>query len=100
MLARRAQFHRSVLVEYANPLSIGYRNTLGNLSAYFAKSGFSAADASTHAYAQLSHLLDRQASFLAALDCFWLLGCVCLFAAPLIFFSKKLIAAKGAGGGH
>jgi DHA2 family multidrug resistance protein len=98
MLARRAQFHRSVLVEHANPLSIGYRNTLGNLSAYFAKSGFSAADASTHAYAQLSHLVDRQASFLAALDCFWLLGCVCLVAAPLIFFSKKLIPTKGAGG--
>ena len=99
MLARRAQFHRAVLVEHTNPLAIGYRNTLGNLSAYFAKSGFSVADASTHAYAQLSHLLDRQASFLAALDCFWLLGCICLAGVPLIFFAKKLIPAKGAGGG-
>jgi DHA2 family multidrug resistance protein len=99
VVARRTQYHRSVLVAHATPLNGPYRVVLTNLSAYFARHGFSAADASLHAHAQLSRILDQQASFLASLDCFWLLGCACLIGAPLVFFTRKFRSA-GPGSAH
>jgi DHA2 family multidrug resistance protein len=99
VVARRAQYHRSVLVAHATPLQEPYRAALTNLSGYFARHGFSSADASVHAHAQLSRILDQQASFLASLDCFWLLGCACLIGAPLVFFTRKFGSA-GPGSAH
>jgi DHA2 family multidrug resistance protein len=99
VVARRTQYHRSVLVAHATPLNVSYQAVLTKLSAYFAQHGYSAADASIHADAQFGRILDQQASFLASLDCFWLLGCVCLIGAPLVFFTRKFRSA-GPGAGH
>ena len=46
VVARRTQYHRTVLVAHATPLSARYQEVLTSLSAYFARHGFSAADAS------------------------------------------------------
>jgi DHA2 family multidrug resistance protein len=99
VVARRTQFHRSVLVAHATPLHARYQSVLRNLSAHFAQHGFSAADASIHAHAQLSRILDQQASFLASLDCFWLLGCACLIGAPLVFLTRNF-RSGGPGSSH
>jgi MFS transporter, DHA2 family, multidrug resistance protein len=99
VVARRAQYHRSVLVAHATPLDAPYQVVLTKLSAYFAQHGYSAADASIHAHAQFGRILDQQASFLASLDCFWLLGCACLIGAPLVFFTRKFSSA-GPGSAH
>src|SRR5882724_790089 len=99
VVARRAQYHRSVLVAHATPLNGPYQAVLTKLSGYFVRHGFSAADASVHAHAQLGRILDQQASFLASLDCFWLLGCACLIGAPLVFFTRKF-RSGGPGSGH
>jgi len=99
VVARRAQYHRSVLVAHATPLNGPYQAVLTKLSGYFVRHGFSAADASVHAHAQLGRILDQQASFLASLDCFWLLGCACLIGAPLVFFTRKFRSA-GPGSAH
>jgi len=100
VLARRTQYHRSVLVAHATPFAARYQERLVSLGAYFARHGFSAADASIHAHAQLSRILEQQASFLASLDCFWLLGCICLLGVPLVFFTKRIAPAKGTAAGH
>jgi DHA2 family multidrug resistance protein len=99
VVARRTQYHRSVLVAHATPLSARYQEVLTSLSAYFARNGFTAADASLRAHAQLGRIVDQQASFLASLDCFWLLGCACIIGAPLVFFTRKFGSA-GPGTGH
>ncbi len=99
VVARRTQYHRSVLVAHATPLNAPYQAVLTNLSAYFARHGYSAADAATHAQAQLGRILDHQASFMASLDCFWLLGCACLIGAPLVFFTRNFRSA-GTGSAH
>src|ERR1700676_3249802 len=44
VLARRTQYHRSVLVAHATPFAARYREVLANLSGYFARHGLSAAD--------------------------------------------------------
>lgn len=99
VLARRTQYHQSVLVAHATPLSQRYQETLGTLSRYFVTHGFSAPDAALHAKAQLAQMIHQQAAFLGFLDCFWLLGLACMIGAPLVFFTRKFRLA-GPGTGH
>lgn len=99
LLARRTQYHQSVLVAHATPLRLGYQETLGALSRRFVTHGFSTPDAVVHAQAQLAHIIQQQAAFLGFLDCFWVLGCACIVGAPLVFFTRKIRSA-GLGGAH
>jgi DHA2 family multidrug resistance protein len=99
VLARRTQYHQSVLVAHATPFQQRYQETLTKLSGYFLTHGFTAPDAALHAKGQLARMIQQQAAFLGFLDCFWLLGCACLIGAPLVFFTRKFRLA-GPGGGH
>jgi DHA2 family multidrug resistance protein len=99
MLARRTQYHQSVLVAHATPFDSAYRNLIGSLTGYFASHGFSAADAAVHAQAQATRLLLRQASFLAFQDCFTALGWFVLIGVPLVFFIRSF-RIGGAASGH
>jgi MFS family permease len=89
VLARRTQYHQSVLVAHASPLQQRYQETLDSLSRYFVAHQFTRADATIHAKAQLARMAQQQAAFLGFLDCFWLLGCACLIGAPLVFLTRK-----------
>jgi len=99
VLARRTQYHQSVLVAHATPFQQRYQETLGTLSRQFVTHGLTAPDAALHAKAQLAQTIHQQAAFLGFLDCFWLLGCACLIGAPLVFFTRKFRSA-GPGAGH
>jgi MFS transporter, DHA2 family, multidrug resistance protein len=99
MLARRTQYHQSVLVAHATPFQQRYQEMLGSFTRYFATRGFTAPDAALHAKAQLAHLIQQQAALLGFLDCFWVLGCACAIGAPLVFLTRKVRSA-GPGGAH
>jgi MFS transporter, DHA2 family, multidrug resistance protein len=99
VLARRTQYHQSVLAAHVTSYQPRFRETLGAFSRYFATHGFSAPDAALHAKAQLARLIQQQAAILGFLDCFWLLGCACLIGAPLVFFTRK-IGPSGTGAAH
>jgi DHA2 family multidrug resistance protein len=98
-LARRTQYHQSVLVAHVNPLKQRYRETLDTLSRYFVTRGFTVPDAALHAKAQLARIVHEQAALLGFLDCFWVLGCACAIGAPLVFLTRKVRSA-GPGGAH
>jgi len=93
LLARRTQYHQSLLVAHATPLQQQYQQRLGALCRYFVTRGFTISDAAVHAQAQLARILEQQAALLGALDCFWILGCACLIGAPLVFFTRKIRSA-------
>jgi DHA2 family multidrug resistance protein len=93
LLARRTQFHQSVLVAHATPFDPVFREKLSSLTGYFSSHGFTLPDAALHAKAQLAHILQQQAALLGFLDCFWLLGWACLIGAPLVFFTRKIRSA-------
>ena len=99
LLARRTQYHQSVLVAHATPLQPRYQEALGALSRYLAAHGFTAPDAALHAKAELARIIQQQAAFLGFLDCFWILGCACLIGAPLVFLTRKIRSA-GTGAAH
>ncbi|HUE43111.1 MAG TPA: DHA2 family efflux MFS transporter permease subunit [Candidatus Sulfotelmatobacter sp.] len=100
MLARRTQYHQSVLVAHTTPSDAPYRQYLENLTAYFAAHGFSHADAVVHAQARAFDLLQRQATLLAGLDCFTILGWVVMMGVPLVFLIKKFASASGTSTHH
>jgi DHA2 family multidrug resistance protein len=93
LLARRTQFHQSVLVAHATPFDPFFRQKLAALTGYFSSHGFTLPDAALHAKAQLAHILQQQATLLGFLDCFWLLGWACLLGAPLVFFTRQIRSA-------
>ena len=99
-LARRTQYHQSVLVAHVTPFQQQYREKLEAISNYFVTRGFTIPDAALHAKAQLAHLIQQQAAFLGFLDCFWLLGCACLIGAPLVFLTRKVRSPAGGGAAH
>ncbi len=99
VLARRTQFHQSVLVAHATPFDQRYQETLDALTQHFVTHGFTVPDAALHATAQLARIIQQQAAFLGFLDCFWLLGCACMIGAPLVFLTRKFSSA-GPGATH
>jgi len=100
MLARRTQYHQSVLVAHATPSSPPYQSLIQNLTNYFSTHGFSHADAIVHAQARAFDLLQRQATLLAGLDCFTILGWVVLAGVPLVFLIKKFNTPGGSSAAH
>lgn len=100
VLARRTQYHQSVLTAHATSFDQRYQETLASVTSYLSARGFTAPDAALHAQAQLARILGQQAAFLGFLDCFWLLGCACLIGAPLVFLTRKVMHAAPGGGGH
>jgi DHA2 family multidrug resistance protein len=100
MLARRTQYHQSVLVAHATPSDAPFQSLIQNLTSYFSTHGFTHADAIVHAQARAFDLLQRQATLLAALDCFTILGWVVLAGVPLVFLIKKFKSAAGSPAAH
>jgi DHA2 family multidrug resistance protein len=99
LLARRTQYHQSVLVPHVTPYAERYRQLLGGLTGYFEAHGYTQADAAVHAQAQAFSLIERQASFQGFLDCFTALGWVVLMGVPLVFLIKKF-KASGSSENH
>jgi DHA2 family multidrug resistance protein len=99
VLARRTQFHQAVLVSHATPFDQRYRQLLASLTRYFSEHGFTQADAAVHAQAQAFHLLQNQATLLAFLDCFHLLGWVVIMGVPLVFLIRRF-SSGGSSAAH
>ena len=100
-LARRTQYHQSILVAHSTPFDERYRQLLTNLTNYFGTHGFSHAGALIHAQAQSFALLQRQASYLAFMDCFTVLGWVVLMGVPFVALIKRFqLAGTGASESH
>src|SRR5579859_1894698 len=99
MLERRTQFHRSVLAAHVTSTDVNLRAWLANVTAQFAQRGYSTADAAVHALAQADAILQRQAAFLASMDCFWLLGAIALTGPVLALFIRKF-QKSGGGAAH
>ena len=89
LIARREQYHQSVLVEHATSLSTQYNAAVHALQqTYLAYSG-SAVDALHHAQAQIYAMVQRQAAFLSFNDAFWVMAIVLAAMLPLVLLMRK-----------
>jgi MFS transporter, DHA2 family, multidrug resistance protein len=89
LLARRAQFHQSVLVGHATPYDPAYRETLARSTAMLQAHGASAPDAALQAHGVVYGIVQRQSSMLAFADAFWVMAVLFLIIVPLMFLMRR-----------
>jgi len=87
MLARRAQYHQSMLSTHATLLSPMFRGAVQSLSHVFLSSA--ATTAQRQAYGQLYGQILRQSNMLAYIDNFWILAVISVVVIPFIFLMKR-----------
>jgi DHA2 family multidrug resistance protein len=84
ILDRRAQFHQSRLVEHATPLNPQFNQAMRAASRVFGPHAFG-----NGPYALIMRNIERQASTLSYIDCFWFMGIVFFALVPAVFFMKR-----------
>ena len=94
-LARRAQYHQTVLVSHLTPYDPAYRDALGRTAAAIQSAGASAPDAAVQAQGMVYGTLTKQASMLAFSDAFWIMGILFLAIIPLMFLLRKAGPVRG-----
>ncbi|MGA7915768.1 MAG: DHA2 family efflux MFS transporter permease subunit [Candidatus Acidiferrales bacterium] len=90
MLARRTQVHQSDLAHNINAGNGQYQKMLENATHMLQAHGSSAFEASRQAHGLVAGLLNQQATMLAYIDNFWMLGILVVFMVPLVFLMKKV----------
>jgi DHA2 family multidrug resistance protein len=90
LLARRAQFHQSVLVAHLTPYDPQYRQALAGAAATLRHAGSSAPEAALQARGLIYGTMLRQSSMLAFADAFWVMATLFLAVVPLMFLIKKV----------
>jgi DHA2 family multidrug resistance protein len=95
LIARREQYHRSVLVAHVSPLSHPYAAALHRLQqAYLGHAG-SAVDALRQAEAKILALVQKQAALLSFNDCFWAMAVVMAAMLPVVLLIRRPSAGVG-----
>jgi len=99
-LSRQAQVHQTALVAHASPVSPAYTHLIDTLSAALLHhGGIDAVQALHQAQGLVYATIIRQASLLAFLDNFDLLGGVFICMAPVVFLMKRPHFGDGPPGG-
>jgi DHA2 family multidrug resistance protein len=89
LLARRTQFHQVRLVENLSAANPQFRSALQGITGTFSGAGSGPGTALQQAYAMTQANVIRQATMLAYIDNFWLLGVVIFCLIPCVFLIKK-----------
>jgi len=95
ILARRAQYHQSVLVSHLTPYDPAYREALGKATMALQAGGSSPTDAAGQAHGVIYGSLLKQSSMLAFADAFWIMGMLFLVIIPLMFLIRKTQPVRG-----
>jgi MFS transporter, DHA2 family, multidrug resistance protein len=90
MLARRTQFHQANLNNDIHAGNPQLKAMIAGTTRVLIAKGSSAYQASHQAYALVANMLDQQATMLAYIDNFWLLGICVLAMLPFVFLMKKV----------
>jgi DHA2 family multidrug resistance protein len=89
IIAQRAQYHQSMLVESLSPYSQPYLDSLHMLQGRMMGQGGTAAEALQKAQALIAVNLDQQAQLLSYLDDFLLLALIFLALIPFVFLMRR-----------
>jgi DHA2 family multidrug resistance protein len=95
LIARRSQYHQSILVGYTRPDNPNFQKALNGLSQQLTRWGQSAYEAHAQAYARIYRGVQGQAASLAYIDTFMVLA----VGAAIMFFLAFLLKKNDPGGG-
>ena len=96
ILARRTQVHQNFLIEHVEASGSAYRAAVGHLLGVFARQGDSAAAQLLKAQAVLNQTLQQQATMLAFIDDFRILGTIFIAMVPVVFLMRRGSGTKTA----
>lgn len=88
IIARRTQYHQGVLVSHASVTNPNFTAAIAESTRRFIMAGLSPFDAQRHALANFYHGMLAQASTLAYIDTYWLLG-IGAFSMFLLSFTLR-----------
>jgi len=100
VLERRPQYHQSVLVSNITSADGTVLQFVRTSSHYLVTRGSSTPDAIHKAYGLVGSMMTQQATMLAFMDCFRLLGLIVLMGPPLAFFIRRFAIGKASGAAH
>ena len=90
LLVRRGQVHQNNLVTHLTPGDPPLAQTIQGLQAHLASSGADPVSAHQQALGAIYHLLQQQASLLAYIDNFRLLGYLSLLCIPIVLLFQRI----------
>jgi DHA2 family multidrug resistance protein len=89
MLDRRTQVHRANLAAHLTPGNPQFQMMLRGATRALQTHGSQATLASKQAYGLVNGMIERQATMMAYIDNFFVLGVACILIIPLVFLMKK-----------
>src|SRR5262245_2513398 len=95
MIARRSQYHQTILVGNVTPDNPTFLNAVNDLTNQLTQSGSSLDQAQMQAHALLYESAQSQATALAYIDTFWILAVAAMIMFVLSFVLKKNNPGKG-----
>jgi DHA2 family multidrug resistance protein len=100
MLERRTQYHQSVLVSGLTSADESVRRFVTTSSHFLVTRGAITPDAIHQAYGLAESTMTQQATMLAFMDCFHLLGLVVILGLPLAFLIRAFTIRGSPSAGH
>jgi DHA2 family multidrug resistance protein len=100
VLAWRSQYHQSVIVSHLTPYDAGYTQWMSATAQTLRDQGMAPSQISGASLGMLSKEVARQASMLAYIDNFLIIGLAAFAMVPLAIMLKRIPLGKGASGGH
>jgi MFS transporter, DHA2 family, multidrug resistance protein len=95
VIARRSQYHQTILVGHTSPGSQNLQNSINGLAARLAHAGMSLHEAQAQAYARIYRVVQAQAATLAYIDTFLILAIGAAIMFVLSFLLKKNVPGGG-----
>jgi MFS transporter, DHA2 family, multidrug resistance protein len=89
LLERRTQLHEARLMDHVNDMNPALKTTLAGFAATSVSGGSSGPGAAAQAHGMLFNMVERQATMLAFLDNFKLLGVIFFTIIPIFFLLKR-----------
>ncbi|MGH9758823.1 MAG: hypothetical protein ACRD4M_13880, partial [Candidatus Acidiferrales bacterium] len=89
LLSRRAQVHQTNLSAHIHSGNGTFAAIMASATQMFISRGSSAFEASRQAYGLVAARIDQQATMLAYIDNFWMLGVGVLLMIPFVFLMRK-----------
>jgi len=98
MIARRSQYHQTILIGNVTPDNPVSLNTINGLTQKLTQAGLSPDQALNQAHARVYQAVQGEAATLAYIDTFWFLGVAAAIMFILTFFLKKNEPGKAEAG--
>jgi MFS transporter, DHA2 family, multidrug resistance protein len=95
LVARRSQYHRSVLVDTISSTDLAFRLTDRQFSGFLSSHGLAPGGAARTDLAMINSIINRQSTMMAYNDCFWLMVPMFLLATPLLLLLPKRGVPEG-----